>query len=290
MVLAADSDAAPVEILYRRLREEGRTDILPLALDIIDASPGLGWRGRERRRLEDRGAPDLVLCLALLHHVSITGNVPVAEYLDPWLRSLETEIVIEFVRREDPMVKQLLAAKREETHPDYDEAFFERCPRRRLHRAAPRGAAVRDAGPLPRHAQVSAEATPPPPPPPPPPARAWRACTCWRSRHSPSRSRCSTSSGATRRSSPPIRSRASTSCSSRSCCCSLPPLVLFAIEAVVTGLINQRARQIVHLVFVGALTALFALPASCAGWAGRRSRRSCWRWRWVRAARTPTTA
>jgi hypothetical protein len=125
-VLAADSDPAPVEILYRRLRDEGRTDILPLTLDIIDASPGLGWRGRERRRLEERGAPDLVLCLALLHHVSITGNVPVSEYVD-WLRSLESEVVIEFVRREDPMVKQLLAAKREETHPDYDEAFFERC-------------------------------------------------------------------------------------------------------------------------------------------------------------------
>jgi hypothetical protein len=126
MVLAVDGDRAPVEILYRRLRDAGRTDILPLALDLIDASPGLGWRGRERRRLEERGAPDLVLNLALMHHVCITGNVPVAEYVG-WLRGLESEIVIEFVRREDPMVKQLLAAKREETHPDYDEAFFERC-------------------------------------------------------------------------------------------------------------------------------------------------------------------
>jgi SAM-dependent methyltransferase len=125
-VLAVDSDPAPVEILYRKLREEGRTDILPLTLDLIDASPGLGWRGRERRRLEERGAPDLVLCLALLHHVSISGNVPVAEYVD-WLRGLDSAIVIEFVRREDPMVKQLLAAKREDTHPDYDEGFFERC-------------------------------------------------------------------------------------------------------------------------------------------------------------------
>ena len=67
-----------------------------------------------------------MLCLALLHHVSISGNVPVAEYVD-WLRGLDAGIVIEFVRREDPMVKQLLAAKREDTHPDYDEAFFERC-------------------------------------------------------------------------------------------------------------------------------------------------------------------
>lgn len=124
-VVAIDLDAAPVEILYRRLRDEGRTDILPLTLNLTDASPGLGWRGRERRRLEDRGRPGLVLCLALLHHVSITGNVPVAEYVD-WLRELGAAVVIEFVRRNDPMVERLLAAKREDNHPDYDEAFFER--------------------------------------------------------------------------------------------------------------------------------------------------------------------
>jgi hypothetical protein len=125
LVVAVDSDPAPVELLYRRLHDAGRTDILPLTLDLVDSSPGLGWRGRERRRLEERGHPGLVLCLALLHHVSITGNVPVAEYV-AWLAELRAAVVIEFVRREDPMVRRLLAAKAEGTHPDYDEAFFER--------------------------------------------------------------------------------------------------------------------------------------------------------------------
>ena len=125
LVVAVDSDPAPVELLYRRLREARRTDILPLTLDLVDASPGLGWRGRERRRLEDRGRPDLVLCLALMHHVCITGNVPVTEYV-AWLAGLRAEVVVELVRREDPMVRRLLAAKPDGTHPDYDEAFFER--------------------------------------------------------------------------------------------------------------------------------------------------------------------
>ena len=109
----------------RALREARRTDILPLTLDLVDSSPGLGWRGRERRRLEDRGQPDLVLCLALMHHVCITGNVPVAEYV-AWLAALRGEVVVELVRPEDPMVRRLLAAKAEGTHPDYDEAYFER--------------------------------------------------------------------------------------------------------------------------------------------------------------------
>ncbi|MGH2997065.1 MAG: methyltransferase, partial [Gaiellaceae bacterium] len=47
--LAVDADAAVVEHLYRALREEGAETILPLVVDVADPSPGLGWRGRERR-------------------------------------------------------------------------------------------------------------------------------------------------------------------------------------------------------------------------------------------------
>jgi len=71
-----------------------------------------------------RGTPDLALCLAVVHHVCITGNVPVREFLD-WLRSLDTALVIEFPDREDPMVQRLLSGKREGSNPDYDAAVFE---------------------------------------------------------------------------------------------------------------------------------------------------------------------
>jgi hypothetical protein len=124
-VVAVDADHATVDVLYRRLRGEGRTDILPLVMSLTDPSPDLGWRGRERRSLERRGMPGLVLCLALVHHVCITGNVPVRELLD-WLRSLDAAVVIEFPDREDPMVQRLLGGKREGANPDYERAAFER--------------------------------------------------------------------------------------------------------------------------------------------------------------------
>src|SRR5262249_32938000 len=69
-VLAADGDERAVGDLYRALRSEGSTTILPLVVDLADASPARGWRGLERRRLEDRGRPDRVLCLALVHHLA----------------------------------------------------------------------------------------------------------------------------------------------------------------------------------------------------------------------------
>jgi hypothetical protein len=124
LVVAFDADHATVDATYRALRDEGREDILPLVMSVTDPSPDLGWRGRERASLERRGTPDLALCLAVVHHVCITGNVPVREFLD-WLRALDTALVIEFPDREDPMVERLLSGKRDGSNPDYDAAVFE---------------------------------------------------------------------------------------------------------------------------------------------------------------------
>ena len=123
--LAVDADAAVVEALYRELRAEGSDTILPLVGNLADPSPGLGWRGEERRPLVDRGRPELTLALALVHHVVLTSNVPVRDFLD-WLAGLGTELVIEFPTREDPMVKRLLARKGPGANPDYDTETFER--------------------------------------------------------------------------------------------------------------------------------------------------------------------
>jgi len=124
-VIAVDADQGPVELLYRDLREEGNEQILPLTMNLADPSPGLGWRGLERKSMPDRGKPDLVLALALVHHVAISANVPVKEFID-WLASLGSALVIEFPTREDPMVKKLLAPKRDGLHPDYELDYFER--------------------------------------------------------------------------------------------------------------------------------------------------------------------
>jgi hypothetical protein len=125
VVLAVDADQGPIELLYRTLRDEGDEKILSLTMNLADPSPGLGWRGLERKPLPDRGAPDLVLALALIHHVTIAANVPVKEFLS-WLAALGTSLVIEFPTREDPMVKKLLGPKREGLHPDYERENFER--------------------------------------------------------------------------------------------------------------------------------------------------------------------
>ena len=124
LVVAADSDPVVVDGLYRSLRDDGPANVLPLVMNLLDPSPARGWRGRERRAFDDRGRPDLVLALALVHHLALAGNVPLVEIVD-WLASLSDTVVVEFVDRHDPMAERLLANKPRGTHDDYERAGFE---------------------------------------------------------------------------------------------------------------------------------------------------------------------
>lgn len=123
-VVAMDFDYQAIDKLYLALKAERVTNILPLIVNVTDPSPNLGWRNMERKRITERGQPDFVLALALIHHIVIGGNIPMAEFVQ-WLRDLGGELVIEFVTRQDPMVVTLLRNK-DDRYTDYNEQVFER--------------------------------------------------------------------------------------------------------------------------------------------------------------------
>ena len=124
-VVAVDSDQTVVDHVFNEVKAESVGNILPLLGNLADPSPNMGWRGLERKSLPERGRPDLVLCLALVHHLVITANIPVREFVD-WLAALGGDVVIEFVSKADPMVKVLLANKAD-IYADYEKPHFERC-------------------------------------------------------------------------------------------------------------------------------------------------------------------
>ncbi len=111
-VVALDVDPGAVERAYLAVRAEGRSDILPLLADLTDPSPALGWAGAERRSLLDRADADVVLALALVHHLAIGANVPLPMIASLFAR-LAPHAVVEFVPKEDPMVRRLLASRRD---------------------------------------------------------------------------------------------------------------------------------------------------------------------------------
>jgi SAM-dependent methyltransferase len=121
-VLSFDIDPAAVERNYRDLRSRGREDILPLVMDLADPSPALGWAHRERASLEERGPADTALALALIHHLAIGRNIPLRQIAEQ-LAKLAGELIIEFVPRDDVMVRRLLAS-REDVFSDYTPDGF----------------------------------------------------------------------------------------------------------------------------------------------------------------------
>ena len=121
-VLAIDSDHLTVDRLFRTLNAEGDRTITPLVCNLADPSPSQGWRLLERRSLEQRSKPELVFCLALIHHLVIGSNLLLSDVIE-WLASLNATVVLEYVDRTDAQVQQLLA-NREDVFSDYSfEAF-----------------------------------------------------------------------------------------------------------------------------------------------------------------------
>jgi SAM-dependent methyltransferase len=122
-VLSFDIDPAAAERHYRALRASGRADTTPLVMDLADPSPGVGWAGRERASLVDRADADVILALALVHHLGIGRNVPLAMVMDQFA-DLAPQAIVEWVPRGDPMVDVLLAS-REDVFTDYTTEGFE---------------------------------------------------------------------------------------------------------------------------------------------------------------------
>lgn len=121
--VASDIDPLAVEYSYRSLKKNKEEHILPLILDLTNPSPDQGWANQERNAFFKRHKPDLVMVLALVHHLAISNNVPL-EQIAALLQSLSPYLIIEFVPKEDSQVKKLLAT-REDIFPSYTQDGFE---------------------------------------------------------------------------------------------------------------------------------------------------------------------
>lgn len=127
-----DIDPLAVEKNYKQIKKDGEPDILPLLLDLTNPSPGIGWANAERSTIAERTQPagTLVLALALIHHLSISNNVPF-DMLADYFSRLGRYLVIEFVPKGDSKVEKLLST-REDIFDTYDEDHFEQAMGKRF--------------------------------------------------------------------------------------------------------------------------------------------------------------
>ncbi len=110
--LAADIDLGCVEQGYLAAAKAG-LPVVSLWTDLLAPAPASGWAGEERASLLDRGPADLVLALALVHHLSISGRVPMTR-IASWLARCARQTVVEVPEPEDALVQRLLTGSRSE--------------------------------------------------------------------------------------------------------------------------------------------------------------------------------
>jgi hypothetical protein len=122
-VIATDVDGQCINRLYHEVKKKNIPNLLPLLLDISNPSPAVGFHNQERTSFHERIQADLVLALALVHHLVIGKNIPLYK-LAAYFNDIAPLLVIEFVPREDKKVQQMLAS-RQDIFSDYTVSSFE---------------------------------------------------------------------------------------------------------------------------------------------------------------------
>jgi hypothetical protein len=121
--IAFDIDPAAVEQNYLLCRQKNEAELLPLVMDFTNPSPALGWHNCERESLNQRAPADVLMGLALIHHLAISNNVPLT-LLAEYFASLGRWLIIEWVPKEDSQVQKLLAS-RQDIFTGYHQSGFE---------------------------------------------------------------------------------------------------------------------------------------------------------------------
>jgi len=122
-VIAVENDLVCVEKIQEQIKEKEYKNITTIVADITEPSPGLGWENKEKKALLERLAGDMVMMLAIVHHLCISKNVPL-QFIPKLAASITTRYaIIEFIPKEDSKVK-LLLANREDIFRDYTEENF----------------------------------------------------------------------------------------------------------------------------------------------------------------------
>ena len=128
-LIVTDIDAEAIDQNYKQIQENKEDNMLTFVSDLLQPAPGIGFQNTERNALIDRlktYAPDTVMALALIHHITLSGNVPF-EKTAKFLATFSKDLIIEFPKREDSWVASLLKRKREFiAHFDfYNQQHFE---------------------------------------------------------------------------------------------------------------------------------------------------------------------
>lgn len=110
--IAADLDHFSINQLYKRIIAEKMVNLQPMIIDLTKPTPATGVNNKERSSFLNRINVDLVMALALIHHLSIGHNIPFESSAEMFF-GMGEYLVIEFVPKEDEKVQLMLSQKKD---------------------------------------------------------------------------------------------------------------------------------------------------------------------------------
>jgi 2-polyprenyl-3-methyl-5-hydroxy-6-metoxy-1,4-benzoquinol methylase len=111
-VVAIDTDSTAVDRVAVDARNN-RKNILPLCVDLAYPTPATGWENRETMSFLDRcyGHFNTVLMLAVVHHLLLSSQVPLAHIASLCSRLTTENLIIEWVPCTDPKFIEVLRGR-----------------------------------------------------------------------------------------------------------------------------------------------------------------------------------
>jgi 2-polyprenyl-3-methyl-5-hydroxy-6-metoxy-1,4-benzoquinol methylase len=113
-VVALDNDTAALELLFSTAAKE-KKPVTAMVANIARPTPAAGWRNREQLSLLDRlsGKFDLVLMLAVIHHLILREQAPLTHIAALAAELARRWLVVEWVPPSDPMYQEWLRGRDE---------------------------------------------------------------------------------------------------------------------------------------------------------------------------------
>lgn len=123
-VVSIDTDVDALRVARQASADAGR-DVLHLHVDFAAPTPALGWNGAECQSFDQRcvGRFDLVMALAVMHHVLVAGRIPLEEAVAKLASYSRGHVLVEYVDRSDPMF-DAMARQRGSDFSALDRAAF----------------------------------------------------------------------------------------------------------------------------------------------------------------------
>ncbi len=122
-VIALEKDENCVDAIEHEIEKAGMGNLVALTGDLAETTPDMGVLNREYSSIYTRGRSEMVIGLALMHHLCLTMNISINQLAEMFAQFTTKFAMIEFIPKEDEKVVQLLK-NRKDIFSDYNEANF----------------------------------------------------------------------------------------------------------------------------------------------------------------------